>query len=157
MASTAHNQYDLATLLLTAPINMIVLNAAVLWDGALASHDTASGEIKPFDGTQTDRLVGFAFGDDSDDPNPTGDAVTGSAVLPRVRAKITTSGVVIKNLAVATLANDATDYGKPVFATDDNSFTITDPTSGIIVGHVVADDDRVTGQATVHFVDFSLL
>ena len=43
---------------------MLVLDAAgPVYNGALCSHDTVTGRIKPFDGTQTDRIVGWHFGD----------------------------------------------------------------------------------------------
>lgn len=120
---------------------MVVKSASVVYNGALLSHDTTSGEVKPFDGTQADRLVGWHFGD----------SVTGNSSGVRVRAVVTRGGFQVKGLTVATLANDATDYGKPVYATDDGTYTITDPTSGQEIGYVVSDDDRASGQATVYF------
>lgn len=153
MALTDHSQLEVRDDTLNSTVSMVVLNAAVIFNQALCSHDTTSGEIKPFDGTQTDRLAGWNFGDDANAANPTGGGITGNSAAPRNRASIRRGGFAFKNLAVATLANDATDFGKPVFATDDNTYTITDPTAGQKIGYVVADDDRATGQATVQFID----
>lgn len=126
-------------------VSMLVLNAAVIYNTALCSHGTTSGEIKPFDGTQADRLVGWAHGS----------AVTGATAAPdnagRITAKINPGGFIVKGLTVATLAGDATDIGKPVYATDDATYTITDPTSGQVVGHVVASEDNTAAVADVHF------
>lgn len=130
--------------------SMVVLAAAVIFNTALCSHTTTSGEIKPFDGTQTDKLVGWHFGDN----------VTGAAAATnegRPRARINPGGFTVKDLAVATLANDLTDLGKQVFATDDGTYTITDPISGQVVGHVVDNADSPAGFANVRMRDLSQL
>ena len=127
-----------------ATLTMPVLTAAVLFYGSLCSHDTTSGAIKPFDGTQTDRLVGWHFadsvtGDTTEDDPPVGTILSG--------------GFVWVDLPVATLADDATDWGKPVFATDDGTYTITDPTSGQVIGRIVATAGKAAGLADVRVVD----
>ncbi len=127
---------------------MVVLADALVFNGALCSHDTTAGAVKPFDGTQTDRLVGWHFGDE----------VTGVAAgdnVYRPQAAICPGGFVVRELPVATLANDDTDFGKPVYATDDGTYTITDPGTGQVVGYVVADERRSTDHAAVLMRDLS--
>lgn len=121
----------------------IVNNAAVVYDGALCSFDTTVGYVKPFDGTSADRIAGFHFGD----------AVTGntSASVPPT-ASISPGLFILENIAVAGLSSTASaNIGAPVWATDDGTFTITDPSStGFELGHVTRN--RGTGFADV-FVD----
>ena len=119
---------------------MVVKASSVVYNGALCSHDTTAGEIKPFDGTQGDRLVGFHFGD----------TVTGNSSAPRTKAQIRPGGFAFIDLTVGGLANTSADYGKPVWATDDGTFSVTDAgTGGSEVGFVMADDSRSTGKAKV--------
>lgn len=124
---------------------MVIKTTSVVFNGSLCSHDTDQGEIKPFDGTQADRLVGWHMGD----------SVTGaSGTTPRPRATIKPGGFIVRNLTVAALANTAADYGAEVYATNDGTYTIDDPGSGIIVGRVVADEDRDSGKANVYMRNF---
>lgn len=123
-------------------VTMVVKASSTVYNGSLCSHDTDQGAIKPFDGTQTDRLVGWHFGEN----------VTGSATAPLPRAKIKPGGF-IAHVPVTGLANTAADYGAEVYATDDGTYTIVDPGSGIIVGRIVADEDRTSGYAHVFFLD----
>jgi len=118
---------------------MVVLSAAVIYNGALCSHDTTAGEIKPYDGTDTDRLVGWHFGD----------AVTGNASGIRNMARICPGGFVVRGLTVGAIANDATDYGLPVYANDDGTYSITKTAASHQVGYIIADDRRSTGTANV--------
>jgi hypothetical protein len=128
------------------PWSQVILSAAVVYNGSLCSHDTTTGEIKPFDGTQTDRLVGWHFGD----------AKTGNASGERVRATITRGGFAVRNFTCGGLANSAADYGAPVYATDDGTYTITDPGSGQKIGVVLSDSDRASGKATIYFLPIGL-
>lgn len=142
MALSADAAYETKPVLEANPIAMIVLNAAVIYNGALCSHDTTGGEIKPFDGTQTDRIVGWHFG-----PTVTGD----SSASDRPRARIVKGGFIVRNLPMGGISNNATDYGDPVYATDDGTYTATDPTSGQKLGVILPDDDRDSGKANVYF------
>jgi len=147
MALAANADYDVRPVVRVDPIAMVLLTAAVAYSGALLSHDTTTGAVKPFDGTQTDRLAGWHFGD----------AVTGlTTATPAPRAKVTRGGFSIKDLTVGGLANTAADYGAPVYATDDGTYTITDPGSGQKIGVVLADDDRASGKAHVYFLPIGL-
>jgi len=101
-----------------ATMAMKVLTAAVVYNFALCSHDTTTGAIKPYDGTGADRLVGWHFGS-------TVTGLTTAAVPPR--AFINPGGFVAESLTVATLAGSDADLGKPVWATDDGTYTVTDP------------------------------
>lgn len=110
------------------PLSLEVVNAAVIYNGALCSFDTTTGGIKPFDGTKADQIAGWHFGD-----TITGD----TSANPKVRAAIYTGPGVWRNLTVAGLAGTVADQGKPVWATDDGTYTVTDPSStGAEVGTV---------------------
>lgn len=147
MALSANSTTFLPRVVITcAPTSQVILSASVVYNGSLCSHDTTSGEIKPFDGTQTDRLVGWHFGDSK----------TGNASGERVRATITRGGFMVTNQTCGGLANDATDYGKPVYATDDGTYTITDPGSGQKIGLVLSDNDRSSGKANIYFLPIGL-
>lgn len=129
-----------------APTSQIIKSASVVYNGSLCSHDTITGEIHPFDGTQANRLVGWHFGDSK----------TGNASGERVRATITRGGFMVRNFTCGGLANTAADYGAPVYATDDGTYTITDPGSGQKIGLVLADADRSSGKANIYFLPIGL-
>jgi len=117
------------------PLSLIVKSAAVLYNTALCSHDTTAGEIKPYDGTLTDRLVGWHLGD----------SVTGNASGVRVRGRIVRGGFVVRALPVTGLVSTVTtDYGKPVYASDDGTYTLTGTTTTMRVGRVLPDSTGVT-------------
>lgn len=126
------------------PVSMIVLSAAVIYNGSLCTHDTTTGEIKPFDGTETDRIVGWHFGD----------KVTGNASGARVRAMIRRGGFIARNLAVTGLANTSADYGATVYASDDGTYTLT-ATGNVPVGTIIPDDRRSTDRANVYMFPIS--
>jgi len=142
MALSANTNYTLETVVTVAPVSAVVKTSAVIYNGALCSHDTLSGAIEPFDGTQTNRLAGWHFGD----------SVTGntSASVPP-RAKLTRGGFRIRGLTVAGLVGNATDYGVPVYATADGTYTRVDPGSGQKIGRVEADTANSSTTCTVYF------
>lgn len=120
----------------------VVKTSSVIYHGALCSHDTLSGAIEPFDGTQANRIVGWHFGD----------SVTGntSAADPP-RATIRRGGFRVRGLTVAGLVGNATDYGVPVYATADGTYTRVDPGSGQKIGQVESDTANTSSTATVYF------
>ena len=126
---------------------MVIKESSVLYNGSLCSLDTTEGEVKPFDGTQADELVGWHFGD----------SVTGNSTGARNHAMICSGGFVVRELAVTGLLNTTADYGASVYATDDGTYTVADPGSGQVVGKILADADRSTGKAVVQFRDLSQL
>lgn len=125
-------------------LSAVVKSAAVIYEGALVSHDSTTGEYKPFDGTQADRVVGIAM-DGRRTP------VTGNASGARERVSVKPGEVLWEDLTVGGLSNDATDVGAPVYATDDGTFTITDPGSGQVLGWVWENERRASGKADVYF------
>lgn len=141
MALSANTNYDVRMTTGVRPVSMVIKNSSVVYNGALLSHDTTEGEVKPFDGTQTDKLVGWHFGDSK----------TGNSSEPRVRATVWKGGFIIKDLTVGGLLNTSADYGAPVYATADGTYTVTDPGSGQKIGRIIADSDRASGKATVEF------
>lgn len=141
MALSANASWVIQDMEAVGTKSMIVLNSSVIYKYALCSHDTTNGEIKPFDGTQADRKVGWHMGD----------AVTGNSSGARVKATICPGGFIARNVTCAGISNDATDYGDEVYATDDGTYTATDPGSGTVLGYILADADRDTGKANIHF------
>lgn len=115
----------------------IVLDAAVIFNGSLVTHDTTAGEVKVFDGTEADRFLGMHFGD----------AVTGNASGARNRAQIKPGGFSIRVL-VTGVNDDATDYGLLVYAVDDGTYSLTS-TGNKLIGKVLPEDRRSAGEAQV--------
>ena len=145
MALSANGNFVTQEILPIRTKTMVVNSAAVLYNTALCSLDTTEGEVKPFDGTQTDRLVGWHFGD----------SVTGNAA-GTVFGTICAGGFIVRDLTVAALLNTTADYGADVYATDDATYTVTDPGSGVVVGRIVAEDgNRASGTAHVLMHDLN--
>lgn len=117
------------------PVSEIVLSAAVLYRGSLCSRNTTVGEVKPYDGTVTDRIAGWHMGK----------SVTGNAAAPRNTARIIAGGFQarypVTGLHGTTLA---TDSGKKVYASDDGVLTLTGTTLTMHVGEVMGNDSGVT-------------
>lgn len=147
MALSANDSWVTQDLSAIGTKSEIVLNGSTIYKWALVSRDTTNGEVKPFDGTQTDKILGWHVGDE----------VTGNSSGTRVKATIWSGGFVARNITCAGLSNDATDYGDEVYATDDGTYTATDPGSGVILGYIVADADRDSGAANIRFRDLSQL
>ena len=63
MALSANTSYEMRDIERISTIEMKVLTSSVVYNGALCSHDTTVGAIKPYDGTSADKLVGWHFGD----------------------------------------------------------------------------------------------
>lgn len=138
MALTADGSFIFKDVYVIREVSMVVLNAAVVYNTALLTHDTTTGEVKPFDGTETDRFVGWHFGD----------TVTGNASGARERAQVKAGGFIFKDLPVTGLANTSADFGELVFASDDGTYTLV-TTTNKLVGRIIADDARASGQASV--------
>jgi hypothetical protein len=117
-----------------APEAMIVLSGSVIANTVLCSHDTTTGGIKPFDGTDADRLVGWHFGD----------SVTGAGSAlgtgTQVHARIHRGGFSVVNLTVTGLnvTTPSASWGATVYASDSDSYTLV-ATGNVIVGTVVAN------------------
>jgi len=73
----------------------------------------------------------------------------------QVLAEVDLQARVLSNVAVTGLAGTNADRGRVVYATDDNTFTLTRPTLGHPVGIVVRD--RSATNADVYFFDFGTL
>lgn len=105
-----------------------IVDAKVLYYGALCSADTDTGGCKPYDGTETDKLLGWhveesVTGDTDASPKPRASLITGPFRWPRC--------------PVSNLAGTVADQGKRVWATDDGTYTVQDPGgSGAEVGYV---------------------
>lgn len=143
MALAANTFYEIRTVLPTAPMAMVA-GAGPIFNGALVTIQGAAAE--PYGGTETDLVPGWHFGD------TVGTAVTlqpGDVASNLTHCKIIPGGFMIKELPVTGVADDATDYGDLVYATDDGTYTLT-ATSNLLVGYVVADADRSAGNATVY-------
>lgn len=114
-----------------------VLNSSVIYYGALCSANTDTGACKPYDGTESDKLLGWhveekVTGDTTASPKPRASLVTGPFRWPRCPI-------------AAGLAGAVADNGKRVWATDDGTYTCQDPGgSGAEVGYV---DNYVSSSA----------
>jgi hypothetical protein len=113
-----------------------VKNASVIYRGALCSCDTDTGACKPFDGTESDKLLGWHVeetktGDTTASPKPRASLITGPFRWPRCPI-------------AAGLAGTVADNGKRVWATDDGTYTCQDPGgTGAEVGYV---DNYINGD-----------
>jgi len=136
MALSADGNWVTQDVARDAAMSLIVLTGSVLYNSALCSHDTTVGEIKPYDGTVTDRLVGWHLWDKK----------TGNGSGARVKARIARGGFIVKALPVTGLngTTPSVDYGKPVYASDDGTYTLTGTTATQRVGRVLPDDNSVT-------------
>jgi hypothetical protein len=106
-----------------------VKNASVIYYGALCSCDTDTGSAKPYDGTESDKLLGWH----------NSDSVTGAtASSPPPRAQLITGPFFWEDCPLGGgIAGTNADIGKRVWATDDGTYTSTDPGGGAEVGVIV--------------------
>ena len=127
------------------PMSTVVLSAAVLYNGSFCSHDTTTGEIKPYDGTVADRAVGWHFGE----------SVTGNASGARVTGRIVKGGFQALKAVTGLVTTVTTDYGKPVYISNDNDLTLTGTTATMRVGRIAVNNNGVTAgtNAWVAFRD----
>lgn len=103
----------------------IVKSAAVIYNGALCQFDTTTGGlVEPYSAAANIILAGWHLGD----------TVTGSSSYGMAKLH---SNIGVALLTVAAIAGDATDIGKPVYATDDGTFTVTSPANGVRIGNIV--------------------
>jgi hypothetical protein len=98
---------------------------------AILATPTASGEFLGFSTEEKDNRTGSVFG--------------GTAAS-------TTVAISQKGLAWLTVAHTSTyartDYGVTVYASDDDTFTLSAGTNNIVVGKLVLIPDSVVGAAT---------
>ena len=105
-----------------------VKNDATIYYGSLCSCDTDTGACKVFDGTDTDKLLGWHV-----DESVTGD----TSASPKPRASLITGPFRWPSAPVSNLAGTVADNGKRVWATDDGTYTVQDPGgNGAEVGYV---------------------
>ena len=97
-------------------INVPVKSGATIYNGALLMDNSGA---TPYDGTIGAILLGWHFGDVNDDASSS----------PIKTAKIARGGFRILGLAVTGLGGTIADVGLPVYATDDGTYTITNPTT----------------------------
>ena len=101
-----------------------VKDAAQVWHHALVGKDN-TGHIIPWDSAGTTKFLGLAYIDKLGDANkPAADD----------EVFYYNEGVTIEDVSVATVAGIA-DEGKPVYATDDNTFTLV-AGGNTRIGHV---------------------
>jgi len=105
-----------------------IKNTSVLYYGALCSCDAGTGACKPFDGTESDKLLGWHV-----EESVTG--ATGST--PKPRASLITGPFRWPSMPLTGLAGTVADNGKRIWATDDGTYTVLDPGgSGAEVGYI---------------------
>jgi len=105
-----------------------VKNSSVVYYGSLCSCDTDTGACKPFDGTKSDKLLGWHVEE----------SVTGNtSASPKPRASLITGPFRWPSCPVSNLAGTVADNGKRVWATDDGTYNVQDPgSSGAEVGYI---------------------
>ena len=105
-----------------------VLDESVIYYGALCSCDTDTGACKPYDGTESDKLLGWHV-----EETVTGD--TDAAVNPR--ASLITGPFRWPTMPVTSLVGTVADNGKRVWALTDGAYSVADPGgTGSEVGYV---------------------
>lgn len=118
-ALTAAANYSTRRQGITAGDSYQVLNTEKIYNGALVLLDQDSGYLRNVDdlsGTN-DLFVGIAI--------PRDESVTGdTSASPVVECPVDESGLTLEGVAV-TGAAAVTDNGAPVYATDENTFTLT--------------------------------
>lgn len=119
-------------------MDFLVVATDIIYQGAAVGLDASSGYARPL--AAGDRFVGFNLFNRAD--NSAG-AAGDIAVRVRVR------GVV--ELPMSGLTQD--DIGKPVWATDDNAFTLTNTADSCAIGRVVRLSAR-SGYAWVEYDAF---
>lgn len=113
-----------------------VLNAAVIYYSAFCSCDTDTGACKPYDGTGSDKILGWhveetVTGDTTASPKPRASLITGPFRWPRCPV-------------YAGLVGTVADNGKRIWAVNDGGYTAVDPGgSGCEVGYV---DNYIAGD-----------
>ena len=122
MASSAHNP-DIVSKL-PGSTRFIVASAEVLYYGNYTAIDTADGLLYNFDGSVATHVpAGFVMEDGSLDANITGDGATVAALVTAV--EIDTQVAVVGVTGIG-------DVLSAVYATDDNTFTLTPTTAGAV-------------------------
>ena len=105
-----------------------VLDEAVIYYGALTSCDTDTGACKPYDGTETDKLLGWHV-----EETVTGD----TDATPKPRASLITGPFRWPDMPLTGLVGTVADNGKRIWAINDGSYTVIDPGStGAEVGYI---------------------
>lgn len=110
-----------------------VLDGEILYAGAYAALGSRDH------GTAGNRGRAFAFADDTDgliplgfvDQQKTGDE-TGTNASGPVDASINLEDVIVRNMTITDDAGDVTDQGRLVYAVDDNTFSLTRPSSNAV-------------------------
>jgi len=155
MALAARNTWEYQPGNLTA--SFVILSGAVIYDGALVGLHEAKSGVTSSEGyldtwtDGTDQLVfcGIARITDQNSSTGTGDKLTGDGTI---ECAVDISGVILKNVPV-TGADNINDVGDPVFASDDNTLTLSPPTGANEVGFVTRYQS--SGYADVHLFSMS--
>jgi hypothetical protein len=93
----------------------------IIYEGAAVGLVKATGHARPL--TSVDKFVGFADSNYDNTVSPATAAAINCRVISKGIVKLSVTGAVI------------TDYGQPVYATDDNAFVFT-PVGGQYIGRV---------------------
>ena len=133
-------------------VSLEVANAATIYAGALLMFDTTGntvGRVKPYDGTIGARLAGWATGA----PQMQGTATTivgNTSASPPPRAQVATGGDTVLKAIPVTGLTAVTTQGTPVYATADGTYTLTSPTTHMVL--VLGQISQMTeqGEGTNH-------
>jgi len=139
-------------------IALVVLSGEVIFDGALVGVTKAGGGSLSTDGyaqnwgpdvTGEMIFVGMARITDQNSGDGTDDKVTGDGTL---EIEVDISGPIIKNATVAGLDN-INDVCDVVYASDDNTLTLTATTGSTEIG-IVTRYSGTSGTGDVHLFPF---
>ena len=106
--------------------NYVVKSASVAYPGALAGLDPVTGRTTPWADVANYQFLGFYDG------NATATGNAGGTVS----ASVDTSGRTLENVSVVGVTA-LTDVGKRVYASDDNTFTLTASANVNAIGRLV--------------------
>lgn len=137
MAATANIFYEVQPKGITRTGAHRVTDAAVIFFNALIGVDATTGLAEPYDGAAGTTFLGLATEERTGDTSlPAGD--------PAANIIVDESGPTIK----ATIAgiSDQTENGAYVWATDDDTFTLTDPVGPEPIGFVKSFVSGSIGQ-----------
>lgn len=155
MALAARNTWEYQPGNLTA--SFVILSGAVIYDGALVGIHEAKSGVTSSEGyldtwtDGTDQLVfcGVAKITDQNSSTGTGDKLTGDGTI---ECGVDISGVILKNVPV-TGSSAVDDVGDPVYASDDNTLTLTATSGANEIGFVTRYQS--SGYADVHLFSAS--
>ena len=117
-----------------------VIASDIIYEGAAVGESASTGNARPF--TDGDNFIGFAVAK--------ADNSASGAAIGDVNVRVIQKGNIV--LPLASITDD--DFNAPVYATDDDTFSITDTGSDTQIGKLIRFIS--TSSAVVYFEALSL-